>query len=195
MTDVPFWLLAAVVVLYGAQRLLELYLNRRNATILEEQGGYLVEDDLYTPIVILHVLFFIALIAEWAIAPWTFGLGWWTWVLLVVFVVGQGLRFWSMVTLEERWTTRVYVVPGKAPVTDGPYSLLDHPIYLGVTLELLALPLALGLPATGILAAIVNIPLIRARIRREEAAMDDAARRDRPPETVAEGSTETPAQG
>lgn len=193
MTEVPLWLLAAVLALYGAQRLLELYLNRRNTRILEGRGGYLVEDDLYTPIVGLHVAFFVAVAAEWALSPFTFGLGWWTWIALAVFVVGQVLRFWSMVTLEERWTTRIVVVPGEAPVTDGPYASLDHPIYLGVSLELLAFPLMLGLPVTAVVAFLVNLPLIRTRIRREEAALEDAARRDRRPEQAEPATSGAPA--
>ncbi len=188
MVDVPLWLIAAVLVLYGAQRLLELYLNHRNTGILEERGGYLVEDDLYTPIVILHVAFFVAVAAEWALSPWTFGLGWWTWLALVVFVIGQILRFWSMVALEERWTTRIFVVPGQPPVTDGPYRFLNHPIYLGVSLELLAFPLMLGLPITGVVAFLVNLPLLRTRTRREEAALEEARHRDAPPDQEEPGS-------
>lgn len=194
MTDVPAWMVLVVLGLYGAQRLLELYLNRRNAAILEAQGGHLVEEDLYAPIVALHVAFFVAVLVEWAVAPWTFGLGWWTWLLLAVFVTGQGLRIWSMVTLEERWTTRVYVVPGKDPVTHGPYRFLDHPIYLGVGLELAAFPLMLGLPATAVVATVVNVLLLRARIQREEAALVDAAGRDPSPATGDRPRAEAPGQ-
>lgn len=166
-----FW---ALLVALAAQRVLETRLAARHERALRLRGGRAVADDLYRPIVALHAAFFAVAAAEAWAAPWA-GTGWWTVPCLAVFVLGQALRLSAMTVLGDRWTTRVWVVPGEAPVRRGPYRFLRHPNYVGVALELAAFPLAFGLVGTAVAATAANALLLARRIRVEERALAGAA--------------------
>ena len=58
---------------------------------------------------------------------------------LVVFVVAKALKLWAIRSLGERWTFRVFVLPGSRLVTDGPYRWVRHPNYIAVVGELVGL--------------------------------------------------------
>jgi methyltransferase len=167
-------LLWILVGLIGLQRLGELALNRRNQDRLLDRGARLVEDDGYRAIVLVHASWFAGLGLEAAWGPWT---GTWagTWPLLGAYAVAEVLRLWTMGTLGERWTTRVIVIPGADPIEEGPFAWLDHPIYLAVTVELIALPLAFQLWGTATVIGVGNLLALRRRIAIEEAALERAA--------------------
>jgi methyltransferase len=92
-------------------------------------------------------------------------------------LAAQGLRWWAVASLGGRWTTRVIVLPGAAPVRRGPYRWLAHPNYLAVAVEVAALPLALGAWRTAIVASVLNALLPRTRIGVEEGALGEGWRR------------------
>lgn len=167
-------LFVAVLAFLAVQRGAELMLARRHAGRLLARGGRLVANDLYAPIVALHVAFFGALVVETFASPWA-GTGPWTGPFLVLFVAGQVLRYWAILTLGDRWTTRLYVVPGEQAVRSGPYRFLRHPNYAGVALELAAVPLAFGCFATAVVFTAANAALLARRVRIEERALADAA--------------------
>lgn len=169
------WLFWALLAALAAQRASELLLARAHERRLAARGGRLVADDVYGGIVALHVAFFVACAVEWLASPLA-GFGVWTIPALVAFLAGQALRNWSMRALGDRWTTRIWIVPGEPPVARGPYRFLRHPIYVGVALEVAAFPLAFGLVGTAVVASLANAVLLRARIRREERALADAQR-------------------
>jgi methyltransferase len=100
--------------------------------------------------------------------PWIAGLGL---PMLALFAAGMGLRLWTIRTLGGRWSTRVVVLPGEPLVTTGPFRWLRHPNYLGVVLELAALPLVHGAWITAVAFSVLNGMLLRARIRVEDAAL------------------------
>ena len=74
-------------------------------------------------------------------------------------------------SLGRRWTTRVIVLPGAAPVARGPYRWLRHPNYLIVVLEIAVVPLALGLPLFALVFSLANAALLAYRIRVENQAL------------------------
>ncbi|MEX1083456.1 MAG: isoprenylcysteine carboxylmethyltransferase family protein, partial [Xanthobacteraceae bacterium] len=130
---------ALLIAFIAAQRIAELLLARRNTKRLLAAGGVEFGRSHYPFIVALH--------AAWLVGLWLLGrdraidpL------LLAAFVLLQAGRIWVIGTLGQRWTTRIIVVPGKAPVARGPYRWLRHPNYLIVALEIAVVPLALGLP-------------------------------------------------
>jgi methyltransferase len=88
-----------------------------------------------------------------------------------VALLAQGLRWWAIATLGPRWSTRIVVLPGAPPVTDGPYRFLRHPNYLAVVLELAAVPLIGGALVTAAAASLGNAFLLAVRIRAEERAL------------------------
>jgi len=91
------------------------------------------------------------------------------------FAAGQALRLTAIRTLGRRWSTRVMTVPEEAPIRHGIYSHIRHPNYLGVELEILAVPLVHSAYLTSVVFGAANALLLRDRIRREEQALDACA--------------------
>lgn len=156
-------LLAAVT----AERLGELWLARRNTEALVKRGATEVGASHYTFIVALHAI--------WLAGLWM--LGWRTeihagWV--AVFGLLQVLRFWTLLTLGRRWTTRIIVVPGERLVEAGPYRFIRHPNYVVVIGEIAVLPLCLGQPMYALLFSIVNALVLIVRVRAENAALAES---------------------
>jgi methyltransferase len=120
--------------------------------------------------VALHTLFLVACVAE----VWLVGrpfVPWLGWPALAVLAAAQGLRYWTISTLGERWTTRVLVPPGESLVAGGPFRFVRHPNYLAVALEIAALPLVHTAWLTALLFSLANAVLLRARIGVEEKAL------------------------
>ena len=157
----PAVLLLAVVT---TERLAELWLARRNTTALLANGAYEVAHGHYPLIVAMHTLWLAGL---WAIgwgAP--VNLGW-----LAVFLALQVARFWVMMTLGKRWTTRVIVLPGAPLITTGPYRFLSHPNYMVVIGEIAVLPLCLGLPWYALVFSVANFSVLVIRVRAENESL------------------------
>ncbi|NRD55626.1 hypothetical protein HQQ75_21185, partial [Corallococcus exiguus] len=142
----------------------EPYRRQRQMGIRDRGQGH------YRFMVVFHTLFLVACVAE------VFGLqrpfwGVWSWAALVGAAVAQGLRYWAIGTLGDRWNSRIIVVPGLAPVTGGPYRFLRHPNYVAVVLELFCVPLIHGAWVTAVVFTVGNAALLYVRIRAEEAAL------------------------
>ena len=85
------------------------------------------------------------------------------------------LRWWTLATLGDRWTTRVLVIPGEELVTTGPYRWLRHPNYLAVVLEIAAIPMVHFAWLTATIFSFANLALLSERIGVEERALDEVA--------------------
>ena len=151
------------------QRLTELAWSRSNASRLRAGGGVEFGRNHYALMVMLH-------------AAWLTGL----WVMaynravdplwLGVFVFLHRPCVGACRSLGRRWTTRLVVVPGAPLVATGPYRVLRHPNYLIVTGELVAVPLAFGLPIFAVIFLVLNGIVLAVRIRAENAALAWAVR-------------------
>jgi methyltransferase len=154
------WLVAFLIV----QRLAELGLAQRNTARLRAQGGVEFGAAHYPLMVALH--------AFWLLGLWMLGHDrsvdpiW-----LAVFILLQAGRLWVIASLRSRWTTRVIVLPGVAPVARGPYRWLRHPNYLIVVAEIAVVPLALRLLMFALVFSLANAALIAYRIRVENQAL------------------------
>ena len=155
-----------------------------NTLRLRERGGVEFGARHYPLMVALH--------AFWLLGLWMFGHDrnvdpiW-----LALFVVLQAGRVWVIASLGRRWTTRVIVLAGSAPVARGPYRWLRHPNYLIVVLEIAVVPLALGLPVLALVFSLANAALLAYRIRVENqalawASLSSAAATALTPATVAQ---------
>jgi methyltransferase len=154
------WLVAFLAV----QRLVELGYAQWNTLRLRGRGGIEFGAKHYHLMVALHVF--------WLLGLWMLGHDrnvdpFW----LTVFILLQAGRLWVLATLGRRWTTRVIVLPGAAPVARGPYRFLRHPNYLVVVLEIAIVPLALGLPLFALFFSLANAVLLAYRIRVENRAL------------------------
>jgi methyltransferase len=156
----------------AAQRLLELRLSRSNEERIRHAGGREHAASQTRWMVALHTTWFLATIAEVVGLRRRFLL----WLGLpagLLFLAGQALRYAAIRTLGWRWTIRVMTVPGAPPVTAGPYRLIRHPNYLGVALEVAAVPLIHSAYLTAAGYSLANAWLLRQRIRAEEAALNE----------------------
>lgn len=150
-------LVLALLAILVAQRVLELRLAKRNEAWARRQGAREFGAGHYPLFFVLHGGWLIGWLYEGLRGD---GLpsSWWVWAL--VFAAAQGIRYWAIGTLGQRWNTRVLVIPGLTPIARGPYRLLPHPNYLAVALELAAVPLAVGAMWTAAVASVLNAALL-----------------------------------
>jgi methyltransferase len=160
------WIVLGVVAL---QRLAELLYSARNTRRLLARGGVETGAAQYPLIVLLHAAWLVsmAVLIPPATPP--------NWALLALYVLLQPLRFWTITTLGEYWTTRIITLPGAPLVRRGPYRFFRHPNYIVVCAEIAILPLAFGATEIAIIFSILNASLLSWRIRVEERTL--AARR------------------
>jgi len=162
-----FTLVISIVVL---QRLIELLIAKRNTRYAKAAGGYEIGKEHYPLMVLLHVSFFFSLILETSlkgnlqIKPVP--------VFLTIFLIAQILRIWVLATLGKMWNTRVFIIPNSKPVTGGPYRYVKHPNYLLVITEIATLPLAFGAIGTAIIFSVLNLLVLKKRIRVEEEGLN-----------------------
>ncbi len=148
------------------QRIWELRIALRNSRLLRAEGAVEYGADHYPVIVALHVLWFVATIAEIVILTRAINPFWYA--LLAIVLAAQALRIWSIRSLGKYWTTRLLIVENHPRITTGPYRYLRHPSYLAATLELFFFPIIFSAYLTAITASIINLWLLRKRIRAEE---------------------------
>jgi methyltransferase len=159
-----------LLALLAVERVFELLISRRNALRAFAHGGIEVARGHYRVMVTMHTLFLASCAVEsifvvHAILPMTSA------IALVSAVVAQVLRYAAVVTLGERWNTRIIVMPGAAPVTRGLYRWIRHPNYVAVVIEIVALPMIRGSWITAIVFTIANAMLLAVRIPAEEHAL------------------------
>jgi len=160
----------ALVAIVAILRLAELRISARNVAALKARGAVEVGAGHYPWVVMVHASWLVGCVLEvWLLdRPWIAGLGL---PMLALFAAGMALRYWAIRTLGARWSTRIVFVPGEPLVETGPYRLLRHPNYLGVVLELAALPLVHTAWVTSLLASAANGLVLRQRIAAEVAAL------------------------
>jgi methyltransferase len=158
--------------LVAVERLVEVAVSRRNARRAFARGGRETGQRHFAAMVAAHTAFLPACAAEVVLARRRFpgALGW---AALGGALAAQGLRYWVVGTLGERWNVRIIVVPGEPPVTGGPYRFVRHPNYVAVALEAACLPLVHGAWVTALAFSAVNAAILAVRVRAEEEALGE----------------------
>lgn len=156
--------------LLAAERFAELRLSRRNAARAFARGGIEVGRPHFRAMAGVHAAFFAGCALEVLLlrrplpgalaAP-----------ALAGALAAQGLRWWAIGTLKERWNVRVIAVPGEPPITGGPYRWIRHPNYVAVALEMLCVPLVHGAWLSAAVFSAANAALLAVRIPAEERAL------------------------
>ncbi|GAB3105600.1 isoprenylcysteine carboxyl methyltransferase family protein [Isoptericola nanjingensis] len=164
-------LYAALVLATGLERLAELVVSARHARWSFARGGVESGRGHFPAMVALHTGLLVACVVEVLVADRPF-LPWLGWPMLALVLASQGLRWWCIATLGERWNTRVIVVPGLPLVRRGPYRWLAHPNYVAVVVEGVALPLVHTAWVTALAFTVLNAWLLLGfRIPAEERAL------------------------
>jgi len=163
---VPIWMLWAILAAVAAQRLSELVIARRNTRRLLARGAQEVGGRHYPIIIACH-------------ASWMVALAFWVWryqpalnaAFLVVYLLLQVARVWTMASLGRYWTTRIITVADAPLVRRGPYRYLRHPNYVIVVLEVIVLPLVFGAWPLALVFSLLNAIVLMVRVRVENAVL------------------------
>ena len=164
-------MLFALVSLIIVQRLLELGHAKRNLAWAMANGGKEYAPEHYPVMVALHSSWVVALLLEGWLRGATLSSLWWLW--LGLFCIAQVLRYIVISSLGKLWNTRIIIVPNAKLVRSGLYSLVKHPNYMIVALELLVTPLIFDAWLTAIIFSLLNaVLLLGFRIPAEERALE-----------------------
>ena len=161
-----FWI---IIVILAIQRLLELLIARRNENFVRAKGAKEYDAKGYKLIVLMHIAFFISLISEYIFFGKNLSHYWI--LLLIIFLLAQILRYWAISTLGYYWNTKILVTPNTQPINQGPYKYIRHPNYLAVIVEITVIPLIFSCYFTAVFFSILNLIVLRRRIRIEEQAL------------------------
>ena len=112
------FLYSVLIGLVAAGRLVELRVAGRNFRNLLARGGVEAAPEHYRWMVLLHTAFLVSCPLEvWFLGrPFLPALGL---AMLLLVILAAILRWWVIVTLDGRWTTRIVCLPGVTPVTGG----------------------------------------------------------------------------
>lgn len=148
-------LFICIVTIIVVQRLLELKISRQNVDILLTQGAKEHPAFYYRLVVVLQIFWFAAMLGEvWILnRPFFPSLAS---IAIFITLIGQYLRYLSMLALGSRWTLPVMTLPNIPIIESGIYSYLRHPNWLGVFLEIPAVPLIHSAYLTAIIFSISN---------------------------------------
>jgi len=161
----------ALLALVGLTRLAELELSRRHRDELARRKIDRRSEPLYPWMVILHagVLAGAAVEVIWLRRPFVAALAASAGVL---FLLATGLRWWAIRTLGAHWNIQVMDSASLGVVATGPFRWVRHPNYLGVFIEILALPLIHGAWITALAGTAGNAWVLRNRLRVEESVLE-----------------------
>ena len=164
------WVFTGLVALLALQRIYELRLSGRHEAVIRSQGGREHAAWQVGAMKALHASWFIAMLVEVHGLHRSFLPGL-SLLALVTLLAGQSLRYAAIRSLGWRWTVNVMTLPGLPLVRNGIYRYLRHPNYLGVVLEILAVPLLHSAYVTAFVFSLANMILLSARIRAEDCAL------------------------
>jgi methyltransferase len=169
--DLSVIIFLALLALVGVTRLVELEVSRRHQHKLAQRGIAKHSDPQYRWMVALHagVLIAAALEVVFLRRPFVPVLAA---PAAAVFLLATALRWWAIRSLGAHWNVEVMDSASLGVVTSGPFRWVRHPNYLGVFLELVALPLMHTAWITALLAAVGNAWVLRHRLRIEEPVLD-----------------------
>jgi|SRR5690242_19781264 methyltransferase len=170
LTTIAFLILLACV---GLERLVELQVSRRHQRDLARCGARKQSDPHYRWMIVLHAGVLAGAALEVLLLHRPF-IVWLAFSALLLFVCATLLRWWVIRILGIHWNTEVVNSASLGVVSDGPFRWIRHPNYLGVFVELIALPLIHTAWITATLAAAANVLVLRNRLRIEEPVLEAA---------------------
>jgi protein-S-isoprenylcysteine O-methyltransferase Ste14 len=115
---------------------------------------------------------------------WTSIPAWTMWPAIVAHVMGDALMLWAMVVNPHlEGVVRIQSERGHRVVAKGPYSIVRHPMYVGLILLLAGIPLLLGsgwafLPVgVGVVLLVIRTALEDRMLRKELPGYEEYARK------------------
>lgn len=149
-------------------RIGELILAKSNESWIKNRGAIEYGKGHYLVMVAMHSSFLLSLLGEYYYRQGNFNL----WFFLI-FLGLIGLKIWTLSSLGKYWNTKIFRLPEMKPIKSGPYKFVRHPNYIIVIGEIVVIPMVFHLYYTAILFSILNLFMLRHRIRIEEAAWQE----------------------
>ena len=162
-----------LIAALALQRVFEMRLSKVNEARMEERGGSEHFPGHFRVMKLLHTSWFFSMLAEVYLLkrPFLPGL---TSAAAILLAAGQSLRYAAIHQLGWRWSVRIFTLPGQKLEAGGIYRYIRHPNYLGVILEIAAVPLIHSAYLTALAFSLANGILLAVRISREEEALEAA---------------------
>lgn len=161
-----------LLVLVGLTRIVELGVSRRHQQALIRRGVAKRSDPQYMWMVALHVSVLVGAGFEVVFLrrPLIPALAA---IASLLFLLATALRWWVIRSLGTHWNVEVMASGTLGVITTGPFRWVRHPNYLGVFLELVALPLIHTAWITALFGAAGNAWVLRHRLGIEEAVLNE----------------------
>lgn len=93
-------------------------------------------------------------------------------IALILYLGGLVLRYWSLILLGQNFSRDVEVSDEQELVSRGTYRYMRHPLYLGLFLLTIAVPLYVGNIIVFLFALVIMFIVINIRIKEEERFME-----------------------
>lgn len=166
-----------ILILYIPMFFVLHYLLKNDPALLQRRMRMREKESVQRRIIVLSLVYFLV---AFSLPGFDVRFGWSNvpaWVSLVADVlVFIGYMTFVWVLMVNSYLSRVVEVEaGQKVVTTGPYAIVRHPMYAGISLMYVATPVALG-SFWALIPAVFIVPLLVARLRNEEQVL----RRDLP---------------
>jgi protein-S-isoprenylcysteine O-methyltransferase Ste14 len=169
------WVFVAVFI--GSSIVPSAYLAVKNPAALQRRmlAGPTAETRPAQRVIITAIILLVA--AALVISALDHRFGWSTVPLVVIVIgdvlVGVGSILAQLVIIQNGYASAKIAVEADQPlVSTGLYGVVRHPMYLGVVINMIGTPLALG-SLWGLLAVALAVPAFAARIADEERMLVD----------------------
>lgn len=110
------------------------------------------------------------------------------WSMIALELLGIAFAWWARIEMGRLWSGNIVRKEGHRVVETGPFALVRHPIYAGISLSVLAIAVIDGAPVAFAGAALIAVGFaLKARVEErflEEALPDYAVYRTRVPMLV-----------
>lgn len=154
------------------QRIAELFLSKSNEKYITSRGGRIIPEKNYIFMVLLHTSWLVVIAYFAFFTKLSFQTTFFI-PATIFFFIGQAFRLSAIFTLGRRWSTRIMILPEAPAIRKGLFTWIKHPNYLGVCIEIAALPLIGGLILPAILFSLLNFTILFFRIRLEEKLLSE----------------------
>lgn len=161
-----------LIIFLIIQRLVELFISKRNEKWLLSQGAVEYGKEHYKLIVLLHIAFLLSLMFEYMLTGSNFEMDLINYVFLVIFIFLQICRIVVLLTLGKYWNTRILRIPNLQLVQKGIYKYIHHPNYVIVIGEIFVIPMIFDLYWTAVIFTVLNLLVLKIRIKEENKALN-----------------------
>lgn len=93
-------------------------------------------------------------------------------IALMIYLTGLILRYWSLILLGNNFSREVEVANDQELISHGTYKYIRHPLYLGLFLLVIAVPLFFGNLLVFLSSILIMFLAISFRIKEEESFME-----------------------